>query len=116
MEKTKTSVYLHPEIYARAKKKAEERGISYSDWVTDAITAVLANPEILNSIRPKLEAQEAWEKVQKFLKLKHKTEQEEREDLELWKKRIEAKINLLMNKLEIKPLVKDESGRRVFDE
>ena len=116
MDKQKTSVYLPPEKYEDAKEKAKESGISYSDWVADAIASAIADPDFKDPTKPITE----WEKI--LLKLKeaqkestHQQDSLIREILEN-QKRLDDKIDSLMKKFDVEPPVKDKSGRRIFDE
>ena len=112
MDKQKTSVYLPPEKYNKAKKKAKEAGMSYSDWASDAISSAIANPDFRNPTKPTTE----WEKIlEKLKEAQHKPDLVIRNIVEN-QSRLETKINALMDELKVEQPVKDKSGRRIFDE
>ncbi len=116
MDKQKTSVYLPPEKYERAKKEAQKSGVSYSDWVSDAIASALTDPDFRNPTKPTTE----WEKIVQKLKGAQQESIQEQEsvitELNENQKRLEAKIDSMMKKFNVEPPIKDNSGRRIFDE
>ena len=118
-DKTKISVYLHPDLYERAKTAAKERfgaGRHMSDWVADTIAAALANPDIIDPTKPPSEP----EQLLQGLKLAQREQLKEQESVidgivdRL--DRLELKFDSMMEKLEVEQPVKDKSGRKVFDD
>ena len=116
MNKQKSSVYLPPEKYERAKKEAEKLGMSYSDWVSDAIASALADPDFRNPTKPTTE----WDKILEKLKGAQQKSIQEQDNLitEIVEnqKRLEAKIDSMMKKFDVESPTKDDSGRRIFDD
>ena len=113
MSKQKTSVYLLSKKYQDAKKEAEKLGISYSDWVSDAIDKKLADPNYVNPTKPTT----GWEKILQKLKEAQATSIQE-QDTKITEvvKHLEVKIDSIMDKFQIEKPVNDKSGRRIFDE
>ena len=116
MDKQKTSVYLPSEKYDKAKKEAQESGVSYSDWVSDAIASALADPDFRNPTKPTTE----WEKILQKLKGAQQESIQQQDTIisEIIEnqKRLEAKIDSMMKKFDVEPPTKDKSGRRIFDD
>ncbi len=115
MTKQKTSVYLLSKKYQDAKKEAEKKEVSYSDWVADAIDKKLADPGYANPTKPTTE----WEKILQKLKVAQQESIQEQDNVitEIVEnqKRLEAKIDSIMDKFQIEKPTNDRSGRRIFD-
>ena len=112
MKKEKTSVYLLSKKYEDAKKEAKESGVSYSDWVADAIDKKIADPNYTNPTKSTTD----WDKIlQKLKDAQAKSIQEQDNKITEVVKHLEAKIDSIMDKFQIEKPVNDKSGRRIFD-
>lgn len=118
-DKIKISVYLHPDLYERAKAAAKERfgaGRHMSDWVADTISAVIANPDVIDPTKPPSES----DQLLQGLKLAQREQLKEQESVigEIVERleRLELKFDSMMNKFDVEQPVKDKSGKRVFDD
>jgi len=116
VDKKKTSVYLLPDTYVKAKEEAERIFGSkkkYSDWVCDIIKSALAKPSFLDS-----EGIEADKILKRFLRAQEKgaqTQISSNKDIINRLERLEDKIDSIMSKVEAENPIEDNSGRKVFE-
>ena len=115
MNKQKSSVYLPPEKYERAKKEAKKAGISYSDWVSDAIASALADPDFRNPTKPPTKGNKILQELKKAQSASLKEQETVIGEIVNRLERLELKFDSMMEKFEVEQPAKDKSGRRIFD-
>ena len=118
-DKKKISVYLHPDLYERAKQAAKERfgaGRHMSDWIADTIAAILANPDVIDPTKPPSESDQLLQELKVLQREQLKEQESVIEDIVDRLERLELKFNSMMDKFDVEQPAKDKSGKRVFDD